>query len=53
MEKPAGRGQGPGSVAGHEVGQNAAIDGLVAVVAALTERVAALENETDNPEVPV
>jgi len=49
-EKPPGRGQGQGAVAGHEKGQDAAIDGLVEALGALTDRVAALENAADGTE---
>jgi uncharacterized small protein (DUF1192 family) len=51
-DKAPGRGQGANAVAGHEAGQNAAIDGLVAAVNELQERVASLENEADEAEVP-
>lgn len=45
--KPPGRGQGLGSIAGHEKGQDALIDALVAALDNAVARIAALETEAD------
>lgn len=46
-DKPKGRGQGQGAVAGHEKGQDAAIDGTVEALTAAVDRIVALEAEVD------